>query len=287
MHRFAEPTTLTVLLFPACHEPNEGLRLGATATRPALHSSNLTNVDRALARFEATIPPEGDGKRHFHGVYFRNTLAVKDALVRGSFLDPSWVDAWDATFADLYLDALERWESGEAIAMPWRLAFEAASDPDGRPLVKVLVSMNAHINFDLPQSLITMVGDGLFDRDLFRRRQADFERIDDILVGRVKEEDLELRAVSRPQDYTIVDRLLTPFNRLASKRFLKESRTKVWRNALELERARLDGTDVYSRRLHQLEELCRNKVADLLRPGQVLLRLGVTGFGVVLPTADD
>jgi hypothetical protein len=29
------------------------------------------------------------------------------------------------------------------------------------------------------------------------------------------------------------------------------------------------------------------RVADLLRPGQVLLRLAMTGFGVTLPPADD
>src|SRR5438034_4126918 len=110
-------------------------------------------------------------------------------------MDAAWVDAWDGTFADLYLDALERWLRRDRVPTPWRLAFEAASDPNGRPLVQVLVSMNAHINFDLPQSLITMMrGDDLFDRDLVSRRQTDFDRVDDILVSRVKEEDLQLRS---------------------------------------------------------------------------------------------
>jgi hypothetical protein len=57
----------------------------------------------------------------------------------------------------------------------------------------------------------------------------------------------------------------------------------VWRNTLELARARRAGPDAYTERLAQLEELCRAKVEDLLRPGQVLVRLGVTGFGVLLP----
>src|SRR5256885_2930769 len=54
----------------------------------------------------------------------------------------------------------------------------------------------------LPIFITMMSGDDLFDRDLVRRRQADFERVDDILVSRVKEEDLQLRSVSRPEDYT-------------------------------------------------------------------------------------
>jgi hypothetical protein len=213
---------------------------------------------------------------------------VKRELEHGSFLDPSWVEAWDGTFADLYLDALEARRRGDDVSTPWRLAFEAASDPDRRPLVQVLVSMNAHINFDLPQSLIAMMsGADLVDRVLMERRQADFDRIDTILVSRVKEEDLQLRSASKPEDYTIVDRLLTPFNRLASRRFLRESRRKVWRNAMELEKARREGPLAYAQRLHQLEQRCGDKVADLLRPGQVLLRLGVSGFGVVLPPEPD
>lgn len=102
-------------------------------------------------------------------------------------------------------------------------------------------------------------------------------------MSRVKKEDLELRKVSEPGDYTLVDRLLTPFNRIASKRFLKEARAKVWRNTFELARARVAGPDAYAARLGLLEDLCRAKVEDLQRPGQVLIRLGASGFGVLLP----
>ena len=35
--------------------------------------------------------------------------------------------------------------------------------------------------------------------------------------------------------------------------------------------------------LAQLETLCRARVADLRTPGQVLLKLTLHGFGVVLP----
>ena len=238
----------------------------------------------AIARFEGTFPPEGDERRHFHAVYYRNTLAVEWEVARGAFLDATWVAEWDVVFANFYLDALEISNRGEEPSGPWRLAFEGARDPRIRPLVHVLVCMNAHINYDLPQSLLAVMSDDeLVDPEVLRRRQVDFERVDETLLRRVKEEDLELRKVSQPSDYTFLDRVLTPFNRLASRRFLKESRNKVWRNTLELARARRAGPDAYTERLAQLEELCRAKVEDLLRPGQVLVRLGVTGFGVLLP----
>jgi len=47
--------------------------------------------------------------------------------------------------------------------------------------------------------------------------------------------------------------------------------------------ARRPGSDAYAARLGQLEELSAAKVADLQAPGQVLLKLAATGFGVRLP----
>ena len=46
------------------------------------------------------------------------------------------------------------------------------------------------------------------------------------------------------------------------------------------------GPGVYAVRLAELELLSAAKIADLLQPGQVLLRLAVAGFGVSLPPRD-
>ena len=81
----------------------------------------------------------------------------------------------------------------------------------------------------------------------------------------------------------MLDRALTPFNRAAARRFLRESRRKVWHNTHELHAARLAGPVAYERRLAELEVLTAARIADLLEPGQVLLRLAVAGFGVRLP----
>jgi uncharacterized membrane protein len=110
------------------------------------------------------------------------------------------------------------------------------------------------------------------------RRRRDHERIDAVLAGRVAAEDDELGGAR-----TLIDRILTPLNRLGSKRFLREARQKVWHNTVELQQARLNGTQAYDARLAELEVLAAARIADLLAPGQVLLRLAVAGFGVVLP----
>jgi hypothetical protein len=92
--------------------------------------------------------------------------------------------------------------------------------------------MNAHINFDLPQALLAVISDAEFDDpSVVERRATDHAHIDAILASRVPEEDRLLQASEQPGDRTLIDRLMTPFNRRATTRFLKESRAKVWSNA--------------------------------------------------------
>ena len=228
------------------------------------------------------LPPELARRRFFLETYLRTTQAVGRAIDQGSFEDPEWVEVWDVKFAELYLrahdaDLVTRAAEGSDVPRPWRLAF--AASPELPALAHVLLGINAHVNYDLPQALLAVIGDDDFlDPQLMDKRRRDHERIDTVLAERVAAEDGELAATG-PR--SLIDRVLTPLNRLASRRFLRESRQKVWHNTVELQQARVQGS--YEKRLGELEVLSAAKVADLLRPGQVLLRLAVTGFGVTLP----
>ncbi|MBO0844247.1 MAG: hypothetical protein J2P22_02375 [Nocardioides sp.] len=214
----------------------------------------------------------------FLGTYQRTTLAVGNAVDDGSFEDPEWVERWDVVFAELYLTALDAHLAGERPSRPWQLAFDAS--PDLAALRHVLLGINAHVNYDLPQALLTVISDDDFtDSSLMASRRRDHERIDSVLASRVAAEDVELGMHGR----TLTDRLLQPLNRLSSKRFLRESRMKVWHNTVALQAARLDGLTAYAERLAELEVLSAARIADLLAPGQVLIRLAVAGFGVTLP----
>ncbi|GAA1577748.1 MULTISPECIES: DUF5995 family protein [Kribbella] len=235
--------------------------------------SPITDVVKRMQERVDELPAERAQRRFFLGTYLRTTQAVGQAIERARFEDPEWVERWDVKFAELYLQA----HDGELVARPWRLAFDAPETLP--PLAHVLLGINAHVNYDLPQALLAVISDADFeDRHLLDRRRRDHERIDGVLAERVAAEDDELAASGAR---SLVDRALTPLNRLASQRFLRESRQKVWHNTEELQQARLDGT--YDKRLAELEVLSAAKVADLIRPGQVLLRLAVTGFGVTLP----
>ena len=242
----------------------------------------LRDIDSVVAGMDdrlVTMPPGRSAQRLFLETYRRTTIAVAKAIREGSFEDPEWVEEWDVAFADLYLAALDRDLDGGPVSRPWRLAFDA---PASLPALRhVLLGINAHINYDLPQALLAVISDEDFeDPRLLARRARDHERIDAVLSGRVAAEDAELGAVSV---VTLTDRLLQPLNRLSSKRFLREARQKVWHNTTELQRARRAGAKAYAERLAELEVLSAARIADLLAPGPVLLRLAVAGFGVTLP----
>lgn len=245
------------------------------------HSDGL---DALVARMESDLAELVDARRFFHATYLRTTRAVAEEIGRGGFLDEEWVERWDVAFARLYLDALDADRRGDAVSGPWRVAFDATrQQPDAQPLRHVLLGMNAHINYDLPQALLAVITPEDFDQpEVVRSRQQDHRHVDTVLQARVGAEDSELNAVSK---VTVVDRALRPANRVASRRFLAEAREKVWRNASVLDRARRRGDEAYVASLAVLETLCEERVRDLTQPGFVLLRLARRGFGVLLSGA--
>jgi hypothetical protein len=222
-----------------------------------------------------------DARRHFHALYIRTTRAFAVELDKGGFLDPDWVERWDLAFALLYLDALEAWDRGAAPG-PWAVTFSTARDRPTLPILRhLLFGMNAHINYDLPQALLAVITDQEFDDPaVLQRRGADHVHSDVVLVSKVASEDRQIT-----DKRSLLDRLLTPFNRAATRRFLPEAREKVWRNAQALSKARRQGPEAYRARLSELESLCQARVQDLVEPGQVLLKLARRGFGVVLSDA--
>jgi hypothetical protein len=244
--------------------------------------TNELTIDAVVQRMQErleTLPPGQSHRRIFLKTYQRTTIAVGKAVKDAYFEDSEWVERWDVVFADLYLDAHDADVDGRAAdgPRPWRLAFDA--DPALPPLRHVLLGINAHVNYDLPQALLAVIDRKDFkDQALIDRRRRDHERMDGVLSSRVTAEDQALGGAR-----SLLDRVLTPLNRLGSKRFLKEARTKVWHNASELHEARVTGKVAYRKRLAELEVLSAAKIADLLAPGQVILKAAVAGFGVTLP----
>jgi Family of unknown function (DUF5995) len=243
---------------------------------------SIEDLIAAMQDIGDELAEAGDARAAFHDTYLRTTQAVAKALRDGAFIDPEWVERWDVAFAELYLDALAASRRGERVPDPWAVAFDtAAAQPGLPPLRHVLLGMNAHINYDLPQALLAVISDDEFGDPAVRaRREADHRQIDEVLAARVGAEDEELKHLERSR--SVRDTLLQPLNRMATRRFLRESRAKVWANAIILSQARRRGPGEYADRLAELERLSGARVTDLQRPGPVLLRLAKGGFGVRL-----
>src|SRR6476661_2534044 len=129
-------------------------------------------VDAVVATMQSrldALTPEQEPLREFLGTYQRTTLAVGAAVDDARFEDPEWVERWDVAFAKLYLAALDAHLAGGTPSRPWRLAFEAPADLP--PLRHVLLGINAHVNYDLPQAMLTVISDADFaDPVLIERR---------------------------------------------------------------------------------------------------------------------
>jgi len=125
----------------------------------------------------ATLLDVYEGSREFGGlapflhVYHAVTSTVADRRVEGGFFDdPEALESLDAAFASLYFDPVRGFISNEEMRRPWKTYFEYCSE-GGRPVIKMLLGINAHINADLAHAL--------YLEDYGRRR--DYDRINGIL----------------------------------------------------------------------------------------------------------
>jgi hypothetical protein len=233
----------------------------------------------------AALVERDDPRRYFLASIRRVSAAIVAEVARGGFHDGAWVDALEQENGALYLRTLDDDLAGVRLAGPWAAAFRyARTDPDGPPLRHLLLGINAHLNYGLPQALLATIPDtDVADARLLRMRRLDHAHIDDVLADRVAAEMAEL-ARARPP--AAAERLLLPANRVAAQRFLHEARRKVWANFQVLADARRHGPEALRQQLGALERLAGARVEQLVGPGPVLLRLARHGFGVLLPGAE-
>ncbi len=86
---------------------------------------------------------------YFAALYRNVTIKVNEGILAGSFEDGARMERLDVTFANRYLDALERYRRGEELSRCWSTTFRAAQDWHPIVLQHLLLGINAHINLDL------------------------------------------------------------------------------------------------------------------------------------------
>jgi hypothetical protein len=129
---------------------------------------------------------------HAYSIVTRNMLTALEHQASGkeqAFLDPDWVCSLLNHFADLYFDALDNFEETGSCSLPWERAHKLALSGTTTVVEDLLLGINAHINFDLPQALYrTMVefGDERNALGLWRRK-FDHDKINAVLRTSIEE----------------------------------------------------------------------------------------------------
>lgn len=210
----------------------------------------LAEMRDLLQKWDATA----DDKALFLRCYQMMTGNVLEAIRRGEFDDPAWVDGLLHRFADYYFVALKQYQQDpDSAPKVWEVAHAATDDDRLMALQKLLLGVNAHINYDL----VLTLGDVLRDEwshhseDQRESRYTDHCRINDI-IGRTV--DAVQDAVIEPAmpALAVFDTLLGPLDELIILRLIAHWREKVWRNTAAL--LALDDAEDVARFILQIEE---------------------------------
>lgn len=114
--------------------------------------ATIADVIVRMRAIDASLPRK-DGVAYFNRLYLQVTEAVATAAAGSTWQDPRFLDRLDVVFAGLYFDAEQTIASGGPCPIAWRPLIEVRAEPRS-PIQFALAGMNAHINHDLPLSVV-------------------------------------------------------------------------------------------------------------------------------------
>lgn len=149
--------------------------------RNGQRAQTIPEVVAMMTALDQELPPN-DGVRWFNHLYLEVTRSVGHAVTAQTFGDRAFLERLDVIFANLYFDAVAAGSVDPARApAAWRPLFESRSQAGILPIQFALAGMNAHINRDLPQGIVSTylsAGGAPLVRDT---RYDDFGRVNDLL----------------------------------------------------------------------------------------------------------
>ncbi len=130
--------------------PYDSVLIAALQTPPR----SIPDVLRALQTIDATCK-DGDGLKWFNRLYLQVTTAVQDRVTSGGFNDPTSLRELDVQFGQLFFSSLRASLLGSPCPGCWSACFDVRNDARISRLQFALAGVNAHINHDLPEALVT------------------------------------------------------------------------------------------------------------------------------------
>jgi hypothetical protein len=224
-------------------------------------AGSVDEVIERMRRLETWLPPR-DGFWWFNKLYLRMTLAIREALRANQFVAPRFVEVWDLAFAQLYFDAVRLAATGSnELPRAWAPLRDARSRRGILPLQFAVAGMNAHINRDLPWSLLDACTQLDLPPDNGSAVHKDFLKVNQVLAAT---EDAAKRDFANGLAQ-VVDRL---FGRT-------DDELALWSIARARDAAWVNTQLLWSRRGHPVEQRMHMDVVD----GMV----GFAGRGLLRP----
>ncbi len=152
------------------------------------------------------------------------------------FADGPWVGRLLHRFAEYYFTALDAYERETSAAPPvWQVAHSASADRETWAIQKLLLGVNAHINYDLVLTLEELLRPdwaGL-SADQRRARRTDYDTVNLIINDTIDAVQDEVLEPAMPiMDW--IDRLMGPADERLLSRLLTGWRDQVWDDTLRL-----------------------------------------------------
>jgi hypothetical protein len=147
-------------------------------------------LDETLDLLRAKALAATDAGGYFPALYARVTRRVMADAVAGRFNDGQRMAAFVGSFAARYLDARDDQVHAPAC---WRASFAVTGDASLLVVQHLFLGINAHVNFDLPQTVVTLA-DATGDLSSIR---PDFDGINDVLHDTYNDVMGDLNRVTR------------------------------------------------------------------------------------------
>lgn len=181
----------------------------------------IAHIIQELEEVVSACMEEANPHGLFAALYLSVTRRVRDHILAGYFDDGARMEHFDVLFAQRYLDAWAARRAGQPTTAAWALAFDAAQRHDLLALQHLLLGMNAHINLDLGIAAATVAKGAPLDE-----LEADFGRINDILLGQLEEVQAALNSISPL--LRLLDWLLRSRDEQLAGFSLRAARTYAW-----------------------------------------------------------
>jgi hypothetical protein len=223
----------------------------------------ITRMQNIISSWES----QTDGRSIFLNCYKLMTSNMLVAVEQKEFSDSEWVNQLLHAFADYYFLALENYDRNpDSTPSVWRLAHDASTNPDITPLQKLLLGVNAHINYDLVLTLVDLLQPEWIQLKEERRkiRYADHCLVNEVIGRTIDSVQDELLEPAMPV-LDIIDKLLGPLDEYLISRLITNWRENVWQNATRL--IETNDPEEQQRLLSLVEE-------DTLRIGNFILGPG-------------